>query len=117
MTKQAKLASQARLPEAAMPPATLTRFDSAMPTLKKRCGNFLAKWSVRVELFTSPSRTTMSGYSSPSLARAWPKAARVDLPSFMAVIPCQGSVGVQVRQRLLGLLGRQRLAVVVVVAA
>jgi hypothetical protein len=35
ITKQAKLASQGRLPLAAKPLATLTRFDSAMPTLKK----------------------------------------------------------------------------------
>ena len=65
MTKAAKLASQARLPDAASPPATPTRFDSAMPTLKKRSGNFLAKCSVRVELWTSPSTTTMSGSCSP----------------------------------------------------
>src|SRR2546426_12337302 len=82
MTKQAKLASQARLLEAARPDATPTRFDSAMPTLKKRCGNFLAKCSVRVELWTSPSTTTMSGKSSPSLANANPNASRVDLPFF-----------------------------------
>ena len=61
MRKQAKLAAQARLPEAAMPAAALTRSDSAMPTLKKRSGNFLAKKSVRVELWISPSSTTMSG--------------------------------------------------------
>src|SRR5438094_4510599 len=85
MTKAAKLASQARLPDAAKPPATPTRFDSAMPTLKKRCGNFLAKCSVRVELWTSPSTTTTSGCVSPSFASARPNASRVDLPSFMAV--------------------------------
>src|SRR5437763_1398207 len=81
--KQAKLASHARLFELAKPAATPTRFDSAMPTLKKRCGNFLAKCSVRVELLTSPSQTTTSGYSSPSFARATPKASRVDLPIFI----------------------------------
>ena len=61
MTKAAKLASQARLPDDARPPATPTRFDSAMPTLKKRSGNFLAKISVRVELWTSPSKNDQVG--------------------------------------------------------
>src|SRR5437763_1089982 len=84
MTKQAKLLSQARLPALAKPPATPTRSDSAMPTLKNRGGNFLAKRSVRVELWTSPSTTTMSGYCSPALARAMPKDSRTDLPCFMA---------------------------------
>src|SRR4051794_87514 len=83
MTKQAKLASQARLPDAAMPDAALTRFDSAMPTLKNRAGNFLAKKSVRVELWTSPSSTTTSANCSPTFARARPNASRVDLPIFM----------------------------------
>ena len=68
--KQAKLDSHALLPEHVNPAATPTKFDSAMPMLKKRSGNFLAKKSVRVELCTSPSSTTMSGFSSPSLARA-----------------------------------------------
>src|SRR4051794_34707977 len=83
MTKAAKLASQARLPEAARPPATPTRLDSAMPTLKKRGGDFLGKRIVRVELLTSPSTTTRSGWLSPSCARAMPNASRMDLPSFM----------------------------------
>src|SRR5262245_2663166 len=85
MTKAAKLATQGRLPDDARPPATPTRFDSAMPTLKNRCGNFLANSSVRVELCTSPSTTTPSGYSSPSRASAWPKASRLPLPR--AAIP------------------------------
>src|SRR5271166_439857 len=83
MTKQAKLLSQARLPEQAMPAETPTRLDSAMPTLKNRSGNFLAKCSVRVELWTSPSKTTMSGYCAPILARARPNASRTDLPGFI----------------------------------
>src|SRR5713101_3142016 len=87
MTKQAKLASQARLPELARPPAMPTRLDSAMPTLKKRSGNFLAKSSVRVELWTSPSTTTISGYLSPISARARPNASRVDFPGFIKVSP------------------------------
>src|SRR5579864_8775912 len=85
MTKQAKLESQARLPELAMPAATPTRFDSAMPTSKNRSGYFSAKYSVRVELPTSPSRTTISGWSPPSLARAVPKASRVALPSLRSM--------------------------------
>src|SRR5436305_3348573 len=95
MTKQAKLASHARLPDAARPLAMLTRFDSAMPTLKKRSGNFLAKCSVRVELWTSPSRTTMSGYSWPMRASARPNASRVDLPClrFMDSALCKRHVG------------------------
>src|SRR6266851_9991068 len=83
MTKQAKLDNQARFPAEASPAATPTRFDSAMPTLKKRSGNFLAKCSVRVELCTSPSMTTISGFVSPSWAKAKPKASRVDLPIFI----------------------------------
>src|SRR5579871_1262984 len=83
MTKQAKLASQARLPEADIPLAMPTRSDSAIPTLKNRCGNFLAKCSVRVELWTSPSSTTISEYCSPSLASAKPNVSRTDLPIFM----------------------------------
>src|SRR6266550_4507425 len=83
----AKLASHACLPAAARPLATPTRFDSAMPTLKKRSGNFLAKKSVRVELCTSPSRTTMSGCVSPSFASARPNASRTDFPSFICVHP------------------------------
>src|SRR5262245_58930269 len=85
MTKHAKLASQARLPELANPPAIPTRLDAAMPTLKKRSGNFLAKRSVRVELWTSPSTTTMSEYLSPTAARATPNASRVDFPVFICV--------------------------------
>src|SRR5215471_6447034 len=87
MTKQAKLDSQARFPELARPPAMPTKFDSAMPTLKKRSGNFLAKKSVRVELCTSPSTTTISGYFSPAAANAMPKASRVDFPVFISHLP------------------------------
>src|SRR3982750_2574078 len=87
MMKAAKLDTHARLPAPARPAATPTRFDSAMPTLKKRWGNFLAKCSVRVELWTSPSTTTTAGSSAPSWARARPKASRVDLPSFMDCPP------------------------------
>src|SRR5262249_38238892 len=119
MTKQAKLASQARLPDDASPAATPTRFDSAMPTLKKRSGNFLAKCSVRVELLTSPSRTTISGYCSPSLANARPKASRVDLPVFMLAPQSMWSIrsGANQLQCFLGLLRRQWLAVMVRIAA
>src|SRR6266542_6112231 len=117
MAKAAKLASQARLPEAANPLAALTRFDSAMPTLKKRSGNFLAKKSVRVELWTSPSRTTMSGYCSPIFASAIPNASLTDFPIRMVVFSLVRSAGVQQRQGLLHLFGRQRLAVVVGVLA
>src|SRR5262245_33098195 len=87
MTKAAKLAHQACLPDDASPAAIPTMFDSAMPTLKKRSGNFLAKCSVRVELFTSPSTTTSAGSAAPSCASARPKASRVDLPSFMTISP------------------------------
>src|SRR5262249_39689844 len=59
-----------------------TRFDSAMPTLKNRSGNFLAKKSVRVELCTSPSTTTTSLWAAPNSASARPNASRVDLPCF-----------------------------------
>src|SRR5262245_33129465 len=108
MMKHAKLATHDRLPDAARPLAMPTRFDSAMPTLKKRSGNFFMKKSVRVELCTSPSSTTTSGYCSPSFARARPKASRVLLPIFMMT-----PLHPEQFQRLLRLLGSQRLAVVV----
>src|SRR5438046_5677499 len=87
MMKQAKLETQARLPAPARPLAMPTMSDSAMPTLKKRSGNFLAKKSVRVELCTSPSTTTMSVCLPPASARARPNASRVDLPSFITSVP------------------------------
>src|SRR5438094_9194864 len=87
MTKQAKLDSQDRFPQQARPAAMPTRSDSAMPTLKKRSGKFLAKKSVRVELWTAPSTTTTSEFSSPNLAKARPKASRVDSPILMNHTP------------------------------
>src|SRR5947209_3808144 len=111
MMKQAKLETQARLPAPARPLATPTMSDSAMPTLKKRSGNFLAKKSVRVELCTSPSTTTMSVCLPPASAKAKPNASRVDLPSFM-ISSEQLSIS-DLRERFLRLLRRQRLAVVV----
>src|SRR5262249_46150931 len=84
------------------------RFDSAMPTLKNRSGNFLAKYSVRVELFTSPSSTTMSAFVSPSWARARPNASRVALPSFIT-----GPSYTDDFQSFLRFFRRQRQAVVV----
>src|SRR6516165_9556941 len=105
-----------------------TRFDSAMPTLKKRSGNFLAKKSVRVELCTSPSTTTMSGCCAPASASASPNASRVDLPSLRSspcslaavmAISSSAACGFAIRsdtddlQRLGLLLLGQRLAVVV----
>src|SRR6516164_9411728 len=120
MTKQAKLASQARLPEAARPAAVPTRFDSAMPTLKKRSGNFLAKKSVRVELWTSPSTTTISGYFSPAAANAMPKASRVDFPVFIPIshADCRRSSRalLELGECHFGFLGRQWFAVMVWVA-
>src|SRR5581483_2513024 len=116
MMKQAKLAAQTCLPDDARPPATPTRFDSAMPTLKKRSGNFLAKCSVRVELWTSPSTTTICGCSAPTCARARPKASRVDLPILGVDIFSISSDTEHLQRR--GRLGlRQRLAVVVGVLA
>ena len=43
MMNAAKLDGQARLPQLARPPATPTRFDSAMPTLKKRSRELLGE--------------------------------------------------------------------------
>src|SRR3954469_17324330 len=76
----AKLDTHARLPVSASPAAMPTMSDSAMPTLKNRSGYFLPKNSVYVELWTSPSTTTTSGYSPPSASSACPKASRVALP-------------------------------------
>ncbi len=78
--KQAKLAIQVCLPEEASPLAMPTRLDSAMPTWKKRSGNSLPKYSVRVELETSASTTTRCGSSWPNSASALPKASRVAGP-------------------------------------
>src|SRR5262245_61754420 len=113
MAKAAKLASQARLSEAASPLAVLTRFDSAMPTLKKRSGSFLAKKSVRVELWTSPSSTTMSRYCSPIFASAIPNASRTDFPIFIVVFSLVRSASIQQGQGLFLFVARQRLAVMV----
>src|SRR5262249_20743889 len=103
MMKQAKLETQARLPAPARPLATPTMSDSAMPTLKKRSGNFLAKKSVRVELCTSPSTTTTSGWVSPSLASASPNASRTDLPSFIFPPPAPSVVVVRLEELVVDL--------------
>src|SRR5439155_24290318 len=108
MMKAAKLAHQACLPDEANPAVIPTRFDSAMPTLKKRSGNFFAKISVRVELLTSPSTTTTAASTAPSCASARPKASRVDLPSFMAV--SQGRDGDVVGRPSAGASGNRREA-------
>src|SRR4051812_6138700 len=79
--KQAKLAMTGVLPQLARPPATPTRLLSAMPMLKNRSGCFLPNHSVRVELETSASTTTISGWSAPRASRARPKASRVALPN------------------------------------
>ena len=113
MMKQAKLASQDRFPHEANPAAIPTRSDSAMPTLKKRSGNFLAKKSVRVELWTSPSRTTTSESCSPNLANASPKASRVDLPIFMNHTPHRSWLRVYEGQGFILLFFRQRLPVMI----
>src|SRR5207244_3385925 len=113
MMKQAKLDSQDRLPQQAKPAAMPTRSDSAMPTLKNRSGNFLAKKSVRVELWTSPSTTTTSELSSPSFAKARPKASRVDLPIFMNHTPHRSWLRVYEGQGFVLLFFRQRLAVMI----
>src|SRR3954452_15612258 len=81
MTNAAKLATRLVLPALARPPATPTRLLSAIPMLKKRSGYFLPNHSVRVELLTSASTTTRSGWLPPSASSARPKASRVALPS------------------------------------
>src|SRR5262245_56546517 len=116
MTNAAKLDTQARLPDDASPPEMPTMFDSAMPTLKNRCGNFFAKCSVRVELCTSPSTTTRSGCCSPRAARASPNASRVDLPSFISPVSWYALLCAQECKRLVRLFRRQRFAVMVRVA-
>src|SRR3954465_6012811 len=78
--KQAKLAMTGVLPQLARPPAMPTRLLSAMPMLKNRSGCFLPNHSVRVELETSASTTTTSGWSAPYASRALPNASRVALP-------------------------------------
>src|SRR5919112_308743 len=81
MMNAAKLAITGVLPEEARPPAIPTRLLSAIPMLKKRSGYFLPNHSVRVELETSASTTTTSGWSAPYASRALPNASRVALPS------------------------------------
>src|SRR3954451_22199569 len=78
--KAAKLEIRLILPELARPPAIPTRLLSAIPMLKKRSGYFLPNHSVRVELETSASTTTTSGWSAPYASRALPNASRVALP-------------------------------------
>src|SRR5687767_5118954 len=80
--KAAKLATTGTLPLAARPAATPAMLLSAMPTLKKRSGWSCPNHSVRVELLTSPSTTTMRSFFLPSSRSAWPNASRVAAPSF-----------------------------------
>src|SRR5579883_3157668 len=80
MRKQAKLVTTGVLPQSARPAPTPIMFCSAMPISKWRCGYFLAKASVIVDLERSASRTTSSGWVSASSTRASPKASRVALP-------------------------------------
>ena len=89
--KAAKLAIRLVLPALARPPAIPTRLLSEIPMLKKRSGCFLPNHSVRVELLTSPSSTTRSGYFSPRASRARPKASRVALPSARLVWTAEDS--------------------------
>src|SRR4051794_38367695 len=102
MMKVAKLDTQAFLPEAARPPAMPTMFDSAMPALKNRLGNFLADRAVRVELLTSPSTTTICGYLSATCARARPNASRIDFPIFIVCLSEPRTEGSSSWRRSLG---------------
>src|SRR5207249_4342772 len=72
--------------------------------------------SVCVELCTSPSTTTISGFSSPNLARATPKASRTDFPIFMSHILDRSFPRIQECQRLGLFFFGQRLAVMIRVA-
>jgi hypothetical protein len=55
-----------------MPAATVTRFCSAIPTLKKRFGNAASKSADRLAYFRSAVRTTIRSSSRASSARISP---------------------------------------------
>ena len=59
-------------------------FCSAMPTLKARPGNFLAKLTVIVDFERSASTLTMRSSRAPSSSSASPKAARVAFAGIVA---------------------------------
>src|SRR5262249_16757948 len=71
-------------PVNASPAAMPTMLASAMPTLKARPGNFLAKPTVIVDFDRSASRVTMRSSFAPSSISASPNAARL---AFAGIAP------------------------------
>ena len=78
-TKQANEQTNGTRPVRARPAPTPIMFDSAMPRLKARPGNFLAKFTVIVDFERSASSVTMRSSRAPRSIRASPNAARVAL--------------------------------------
>src|SRR5450830_83898 len=94
------------LPPSANPTPTSTMPASAMPTLKKRWGNALAKKPDWVDAETSASSTTTFSLTAPYSASALPYATRTD--SISATVHLRLS---QFGHGLLVLLRRRRAAV------
>ncbi len=76
-------------PEAARPAEIVTRFASAIPTLKNLSGNSLPKPDVFNESVVSAPRTMMSGFSLPSRIRDLEYSERMSVitASFIQNLP------------------------------
>src|ERR687891_587901 len=82
-TKQANEQTNGILPVSARPAPTPTMLDSAIPRLKARAGNRLAKLTVMVDFDRSASSVTMRSSRAPKSSRASPNAARVALAGML----------------------------------
>src|SRR5215475_10126957 len=89
-TKHANEHTKGTRPARASPAATPMAFCSAMPRLKARSGNFLAKATVIVDFDKSASRVTIRSSFAPRSTRASPNAARV---AFAGIVSPQLVVG------------------------
>src|SRR5262245_32253363 len=83
-TKHANEHTNGTRPARARPAATPMAFCSAMPRLKARSGNFLAKATVMVDFDRSASSVTIRSSFAPSSTRASPNAARVAFPGIVS---------------------------------
>src|SRR2546423_7415313 len=97
--KQANEHANGTRPVSASPAAMPTMLDSAMPRLKARPGNFLAKPAVMVDFDRSASRVTMRSSFAPSWTSASPTAPRLALAGIAPPLtPCRGLLLVECAQ-------------------
>src|SRR6267143_2389217 len=89
--KQANEHANGTRPVSASPAAMPIMLDSAIPRLKARPGNFLAKPAVMVDFDRSASRVTMRSSLAPSSMSASPNATRLALAGIAPPLtPCRG---------------------------